>query len=79
VGEREDDRLVGRVKCEGPTPRELEVCDLIAEGLSNPDIATRLCVSRRTVSCHVTHILVKLNLSSRAQIAAWITRHHIEG
>lgn len=59
------------------TRRETEVAGLIAEGLSNPDMAARLCVSRRTVSSHVTHILVKLDLSSRAQIAAWITRRQI--
>jgi len=53
------------------SPREMEVADLVAEGLSNPAIARRLYVSRTTVTSHVGHILVKLGFSSRAQIAAW--------
>jgi DNA-binding CsgD family transcriptional regulator len=53
------------------SPREVEVADLVAEGLSNPAIARRLYVSRTTVASHVRHILVKLGFSSRAQIAAW--------
>jgi DNA-binding NarL/FixJ family response regulator len=57
----------------------LEVCDLIAEGLSNPAIAQRLFLSRKTVASHVAHILVKLDFASRTQIAAWITRYRIEG
>jgi len=53
------------------SPRELEVADLVAEGLSNPAIARRLYLSRPTVASHVAHILTKLGFSSRAQIAAW--------
>jgi non-specific serine/threonine protein kinase len=53
------------------TPREVEVADLVAEGLSNPAIARRLYVSRTTVTSHVGHILTKLGFSSRVQIAAW--------
>ena len=53
------------------SPRELEVADLVAEGLSNPAIARRLYLSRPTVASHVAHILAKLGFSSRAQIAAW--------
>src|SRR5262249_59391843 len=51
--------------------REIEVADLVAEGLSNPVIARRLYLSRPTVASHVAHILAKLGFSSRAQIAAW--------
>lgn len=59
------------------SPRELEVAELVAHGLSNTAIARRLMVSRPTVATHVTHILSKLNFSSRAQIAAWtVARHH---
>jgi len=59
--------------------RELEVAELVAEGLSNPAIARRLWVSRPTVASHITHILTKLDFSSRAQIAAWVAgrRHTI--
>ena len=53
------------------SPREIEVADLVAEGLSNPAIARRLYLSRPTVASHVAHILTKLGFSSRAQIAAW--------
>jgi len=56
------------------TPRELEVAELVAEGLTNPAIARRLYLSRPTVASHVAHILAKLNFSSRAQIAAWVTQ-----
>jgi DNA-binding CsgD family transcriptional regulator len=53
------------------SPREIEVAELIAEGLSNPAIARRLYLSRPTVASHVAHILAKLGFSSRTQIAAW--------
>ena len=53
------------------TLRELQVADLVAEGLSNPAIAAALCVSRRTVAAHVTHILTKLDLANRVQLAVW--------
>jgi non-specific serine/threonine protein kinase len=51
--------------------RELEVVALISDGLTNRQIAERLVVSKRTVDAHVCHILDKLALSSRAQVAAW--------
>jgi DNA-binding CsgD family transcriptional regulator len=53
------------------SPREMEVADLVAEGLANPAIARRLFLSRATVASHVARILTKLGFSSRAQIAAW--------
>ena len=53
------------------TAREREVAALIAEGLSNPGIAARLVISPRTAETHVQHIMVKLGLTARAQIAAW--------
>jgi predicted ATPase/DNA-binding CsgD family transcriptional regulator len=53
------------------TAREREVASLIAQGLSNRDIAARLVISARTAETHVEHIMVKLGLTARAQIAAW--------
>jgi DNA-binding CsgD family transcriptional regulator len=53
------------------SPREEQVAALVAEGLSNRQIATRLKMSERTAENHVTHILTKLDFSSRARIAAW--------
>ena len=54
--------------------REAEVAALVAEGLSNPAIAAVLFVSRRTVASHVGHILAKLDLSNRVEIAVWVAR-----
>jgi DNA-binding CsgD family transcriptional regulator len=56
------------------TPRELDVLKLVAQGLSNPDIAQRLVLSEHTVHRHLANILRKLNLSSRAAAAAWGVR-----
>ncbi|MDI9914777.1 protein kinase [Rhodococcus sp. IEGM 1379] len=54
-----------------PTKRELEVAGLIADGMTNKEIAARLVISPRTAQGHVEHLLVKLGFTSRAQIAAW--------
>jgi predicted ATPase/DNA-binding CsgD family transcriptional regulator len=59
----------------GPGPlgkREAEVARLVADGLTNKQIGTRLFISERTVDSHVRSILNKLGFSSRTQIAAWI-------
>ena len=49
------------------TPREQEVLELMVEGLTNPEIAKRLSISRATASSHVSHILQKLDVSNRAE------------
>jgi DNA-binding CsgD family transcriptional regulator len=59
------------------SPREMEVAELIAQGLSNPAIARRLFLSRPTVATHTASILAKLGFSSRSQIAAWIARRQL--
>jgi DNA-binding CsgD family transcriptional regulator len=51
------------------TATEITIADLVQEGLSNPDIAARLLLSRRTVATHVSHILKKLDVTSRTEIA----------
>ena len=61
----------------GLTAREQEVARLVAEGLTNPEIAGRLVVSPRTVEKHVEHVLTKLGLATRAQVATWAVRSHL--
>jgi predicted ATPase/DNA-binding CsgD family transcriptional regulator len=53
------------------TARERQIAGLVALGLSNKEIASKLVISQRTAETHVEHILVKLGFTSRAQIAAW--------
>jgi DNA-binding NarL/FixJ family response regulator len=55
--------------------RESEVLRLVAEGLSNKQIATRLTLSEHTVHRHVANVLGKLSLSSRAAAAAYAAKH----
>jgi DNA-binding NarL/FixJ family response regulator len=55
--------------------RETDVARLVAEGLSNKQIAARLFISDRTVDSHVRSILNKLGFNSRAQIAGWVATH----
>ena len=52
--------------------REAVVAQLVADGLSNRQIASRLVISERTAQSHVQHILTKLGLGNRTQIAAWV-------
>jgi pimeloyl-ACP methyl ester carboxylesterase/DNA-binding CsgD family transcriptional regulator len=59
------------------TDRELEVAGLVAEGLTNQAIARRLSVAPRTAEAHVENIRRKLQVRSRAQIAAWVTEHRL--
>jgi DNA-binding NarL/FixJ family response regulator len=56
--------------------REEEVGLLIAQGLSNKDIAARLFLSVRTVETHVHNLLNKLGVNSRTQIAVWFSDRH---
>jgi non-specific serine/threonine protein kinase len=54
------------------TGRQLEIARLIADGLSNKQVAARLFLSERTVETHITNMLNKLGLKSRVQISRWI-------
>ncbi len=51
------------------TPTEVKITEMVAQGLSNPQIAAKLFLSRRTVGTHVSHILSKLDVNSRIDIA----------
>ncbi|MHB8294102.1 MAG: response regulator [Acidimicrobiales bacterium] len=75
-------RLAGRLSS-GPaphtelTPREAEVLALVARGLANKQIASRLHLGLRTVEGHVTQILAKLGAGSRTEAAVWATTHGV--
>ena len=55
------------------TRREREVAELMGRGLTNNQIAAQLFLSPRTAANHVQHVLAKLELDNRAQVAAWVT------
>lgn len=64
---------------EALTPREREVVALLAEGLTNAQLAERLFISPRTAGVHVSNILTKLAMSSRTEAAAWAVRAGLAG
>jgi DNA-binding CsgD family transcriptional regulator len=59
---------------ESLTPTELQVVELVAMGLTNPQIAQRMFVTRGTVKVHLGHIFTKLAVSSRSELAALAVR-----
>jgi DNA-binding CsgD family transcriptional regulator/sugar lactone lactonase YvrE len=59
--------------------RELEIAGMVAQGLTNREIATRLFISERTVDGHLEHVREKLAVNTRAQIAAWVVREDAKG
>src|SRR5256885_9199221 len=56
------------------SPREREVAAMVAEGLTNREIAARLFISERTADGHLEHIREKLGVNARAQVTAWLVR-----
>ena len=71
-----------RLTTGAPAPlsaRELEVLRLVAEGLTNRGVAVELVISERTVAHHVSHILRKLGLPSRAAATAYAYEHGLVG
>jgi NarL family two-component system response regulator LiaR len=59
------------------TNREREVLRLLVDGLSNPEIAEQLNLSRSTVKTHVSHILEKLGVDSRVEVVTLAIRHNL--
>ena len=59
----------------GLSPAERAVASLVAGGLIIPQIGDRLYISRRTVQTRLVHVFAKLDIASRAQLAAEVTRH----
>jgi len=69
------DQVAGDGERPGPlSAREIEVARLVATGATNREIAERLVISPRTASSHIEHILSKLGVSRRSEIAAWVIR-----
>ncbi len=65
----------GRPEIAGLTPRERQVLTLVAEGLSNREIAEQLTVSLSTVQTHYAHIVEKLSLHNRTELVKYAIRH----
>jgi non-specific serine/threonine protein kinase len=84
-GSRMPFQTVGRKAAEGPfqatrlhrelSIRERQVVGLIVNGLTNREIAQKLDIAEGTAANHVWHVLNKLGLNSRTQIAVWAVRH----
>jgi len=70
-------RRAARTGGDALTPREREVAALLTEGLTNGEIAQRMFISTKTASVHVSNILAKLGMTSRAEVAVWAAREGV--
>ena len=68
-------RAAGTPRPDALSRREREIAAYVAQGWTNQQMADALIVSRRTVESHISHILGKLGLTTRAQVAVWATQH----
>ncbi len=69
-------KMVARdgTRANNTTRREVEIAGLVAEGLTNREIAERLVLSERTVEGHIANLFAKVNVNSRTQLATWFMR-----
>lgn len=74
VARNETSAPVTRKAASPLTKREEEIAELVTQGLGNREIAEHLVLAKRTVDSHIEHIFTKLGFTSRAQIAAWVSR-----
>ncbi|HUB76940.1 MAG TPA: helix-turn-helix transcriptional regulator, partial [Solirubrobacteraceae bacterium] len=72
-----EQRLAALELPDGLTPREGEVLALIADGLTNAEIAQRLTVTPTTIKSHINHIFAKASIRDRAQAVRYAYRHGI--
>lgn len=70
-------RLAGQPGPAGLTPREMEILDLVAHGLTNGQISERLFITRSTVGVHVTNILIKTDTHDRHEAVRWARDHGV--
>jgi class 3 adenylate cyclase/DNA-binding CsgD family transcriptional regulator/tetratricopeptide (TPR) repeat protein len=73
LGVRLPSARTGRRADQPLSRREMEVASLVAQGLTNAEIAERLVLSIRTIESHLDHVYARLNISSRAALARWVT------
>lgn len=66
---------VGAVMLKSLTKREREIVALIAEGLTNRELAERMCISEATVRTHLTSIFLKLGVTNRLKLVVYAYRH----
>lgn len=59
------------------TPREREICTLLAHGHTNGEIAEKLCISERTVETHRMNVMAKLNMRTRAELVRFAIENQI--
>jgi non-specific serine/threonine protein kinase len=72
-------RRRGGTMADSLTAREREVAMLVARGLSNREIASRLVITKRTAEGHIQGIFTKLGFNARSQIAAWAVEQGLRG
>ncbi len=73
-----EDRSEGERDIDQLTPRERDILKLIAQGLSNKMIARKLDITESTVKVHVKHLLKKMKLKSRAEVAVWVHQQRVD-